>query len=168
MKKRMLSGQSLVEFALIFPMVLLLLLGFLDLGRAVFYYSSLSNAVREGTRKAIVNHGYLVEAADGTDMSKLPCSSTAPANPIDDTLRCIVYRYSFGLASDFDPAANIVFAFSKDAEDEDLFNTVQITADYCFDPITPGIELVLSSECDGEKGILLTAQSKMYVAPVAR
>jgi hypothetical protein len=48
-------GQSLTEFGLLIPFVLLLILGFLDLGRAIFFYSSVSNSVREGTRYAIVN-----------------------------------------------------------------------------------------------------------------
>lgn len=48
-------GQALVEFALAIPVVLLLMLGVLDLGRAVFAYSSVSNAARTGARVAIVN-----------------------------------------------------------------------------------------------------------------
>lgn len=167
MKRHKYSGQSLVEFAMIFPMVLFLLLGFFDLGRAVFYYSSLSNAVREGTRKGIVNHSYLVEAADGSDLSKLPCSSSAP-DPASDALRCIVYRKVFGLYNDFDPSSDISFAFTPDAQDAGLFGTIQITANYCFNPVTPGIQLIFNTTCDGKKGILLSAQSRMYVAPAAQ
>lgn len=48
-------GQSLVEFALIIPIFLLLLISIFDLGRAVFAYNTLTNAAREGTRMAIVN-----------------------------------------------------------------------------------------------------------------
>ena len=47
-------GQSLVEMALTLPVLLLLILGFIDLGRAVYYYSALGNAVREGARFATV------------------------------------------------------------------------------------------------------------------
>lgn len=53
-KQHRLSGQTLVEFALLIPFLLTLLIGFFDIGRAIFYYSSLSNAVREGTRFSIV------------------------------------------------------------------------------------------------------------------
>jgi Flp pilus assembly protein TadG len=48
-------GQALVEFALVIPLFLLLLVGLFDLGRAVFAYNTLTNAAREGARMAIVN-----------------------------------------------------------------------------------------------------------------
>jgi Flp pilus assembly protein TadG len=48
-------GQALVEFALVIPVFLLLLIALFDLGRAVFAYNTLSNAAREGARIAIVN-----------------------------------------------------------------------------------------------------------------
>lgn len=42
------EGQSLVEFALGVPLILLLLLGTIDLGQIFFEYIQLRNAVREG------------------------------------------------------------------------------------------------------------------------
>jgi Flp pilus assembly protein TadG len=48
-------GQTLAEFALVVPVFLLLVLGLFDVGRAVFIYNGLTNAVREGARLAIVN-----------------------------------------------------------------------------------------------------------------
>ena len=53
--KRRLKGQALVEFALVFPIIVLLLLAMFDAGRAVFIYNGLTNAAREGVRLAIVN-----------------------------------------------------------------------------------------------------------------
>ena len=47
----------MVEFALVVPIFLLLVLGMLDLGRVVWANASLSNAAREGTRYAIVRGG---------------------------------------------------------------------------------------------------------------
>jgi len=41
-------GANLVEFALVLPFLLLLLVGIADLGRAFYAYVSLTNAVREG------------------------------------------------------------------------------------------------------------------------
>lgn len=49
------TGQALVEFSLVIPLFLLLLVGLFDLGRAVFAYNTLTNAAREGARIAIVN-----------------------------------------------------------------------------------------------------------------
>lgn len=43
-----------MEFALVLPLILLIIFVFIDLGRIVYFYSALNNAVREGTRYAIV------------------------------------------------------------------------------------------------------------------
>ena len=49
------NGQSLVEFALVLPLLLILLLGILDFGRAVAAYNAVSNGARSGARVAIVD-----------------------------------------------------------------------------------------------------------------
>ena len=49
------KGQSLAEFALILPILALLIFGLLDLGRAVYMYNTLANAARTGARVAAVN-----------------------------------------------------------------------------------------------------------------
>lgn len=49
------AGQGLVEFALVIPMIILLIVGALDLGRAVFAYNTIANAARDGARVAAVN-----------------------------------------------------------------------------------------------------------------
>jgi Flp pilus assembly protein TadG len=48
-------GQSLVEFALVIPIIILLIVGFFEIGRAVFAYNTISNAARQAVRVAIVN-----------------------------------------------------------------------------------------------------------------
>jgi hypothetical protein len=50
-------GQSLVEFALIFPIFILLLVGIFDLGRVVWANNSLATASREAARFAVVRGG---------------------------------------------------------------------------------------------------------------
>lgn len=52
-------GQSLVEFALILPFFLLLLFGLLDMGRAVYMNSTLSQAAREAARLAAVEASWV-------------------------------------------------------------------------------------------------------------
>jgi len=49
------AGQGLVEFALVLPIFVLVVVALFDLGRAVFAYNTLTNAAREGARLAIVN-----------------------------------------------------------------------------------------------------------------
>jgi hypothetical protein len=53
------AGQALVEFALIFPIFFLLLMGVIDLGRFVYSDATLSQAAREGARVAAVEAGWL-------------------------------------------------------------------------------------------------------------
>jgi hypothetical protein len=48
------KSQALIEFALISPVLLLLLFGIIDIGRAAFYYDTLSHAAREGARTAVI------------------------------------------------------------------------------------------------------------------
>lgn len=54
-RKQRTRGQSLVEFALILPIFVLLTVGIIDGALALFNYSTVSNAARQGARVAIVN-----------------------------------------------------------------------------------------------------------------
>jgi Flp pilus assembly protein TadG len=65
-------AQSLVEFAFVLPIVLLMVLGLFDLARAVWQENTLAYAVREGTRYAIV-HGSTAATPIG------PCASCSIA-----------------------------------------------------------------------------------------
>ena len=57
-------GITALELAVILPVVLMLLLGTADLGIAVYFYNSLSEAARAGTRYAAV-HGSNSQQAVG-------------------------------------------------------------------------------------------------------
>ncbi len=46
-------SQALIEFALVSPVLLLLLFGVIDIGRAIFYYDTVNHAAREGARVAV-------------------------------------------------------------------------------------------------------------------
>ena len=54
-RRRRERGQSLVEFALVIPIIVLLIASFVEIGRAVFAYNTVANAARQGARVAIVN-----------------------------------------------------------------------------------------------------------------
>jgi hypothetical protein len=43
-------AQTMVEFALVFPIVLLITYGIIEVGRAVFIYTAVTSAAREGAR----------------------------------------------------------------------------------------------------------------------
>ena len=47
-------GQSLVEFALVSPLLVMLVFGIVDFGRAIYYENAITNAAREGSRVAIL------------------------------------------------------------------------------------------------------------------
>ena len=148
MKKRILyKGQTLVEFALILPIALLLLIGFFDLGRAVFYYSSLTNAVREAARTMIVQDGHDVEQ-DIRDA-------------IDDELEA----YAFAI----NPAEISIDIFYFTDEDDartpeegsttGKMTNIMINASYSFKPVTTFIAQLLS---DGK--ITLVTHSTMRIS----
>ncbi|HJP90031.1 MAG TPA: TadE/TadG family type IV pilus assembly protein [Candidatus Limnocylindrales bacterium] len=68
-------GQSLVEFALVLPIFLVLVMAIVDLGLSVFAYNSITNAAREGARLAIVNQ-------DATSVtSRAKSQATVARNP---------------------------------------------------------------------------------------
>ncbi|MBX3001656.1 MAG: pilus assembly protein [Caldilineaceae bacterium] len=52
------SGQSLVEFALVAPFLLLITLGILDLGRLFFINTMLTAAAQEGARAGAVSTSF--------------------------------------------------------------------------------------------------------------
>lgn len=49
------SGQAIVEFAIVSIAFFMIVFGTIDFGRAVYMYSELSNAVREGARYGKIN-----------------------------------------------------------------------------------------------------------------
>ena len=51
-ERRRRLGQSLVELALVLPLLVLLLMGVVDMGRAFHSYIVITNASREGARRA--------------------------------------------------------------------------------------------------------------------
>jgi len=125
-RRRRPDGQGLVEFALVLPVLLLILMGVFDFGRAVFAYNSLSNAAREGARVAIVDQTQVggvqageVEAANQATGLGLDAS--------DDSQVEVVY-----LRPDLSPCPT-----------RDLGCTAKVTVHYEFTAITPIIGSII-------------------------
>lgn len=113
------KGQSILEFAFTLPFLLLLLVGIFDLGRATFYYSSITNSAREGARFGIIN----------------------PDNV--NGIRQRVRDYSFGI--DSDPSTlTLRVRVRRNIE----ANTITVSVRYMFVPATPLIGAFLG-ESDG-------------------
>lgn len=111
MKPRMKNeqGQTMTEFALVLPILVVLLFGIIQFGIAFNNYVTLTDAVRAGARKAAVSRNLsdpagackaaVLAAADNldkTDLStNLSCSSTwAPASDVTVTAD---YNYDISL-----------------------------------------------------------------------
>lgn len=107
-------GQTLVEFALILPVFILVLMGIFDLGRAVYAFNTISNASREAVRLAIVDQnpaaveakaiGHAVALGIGpadVDLSfRKPNSTELCVSPV--ALACeveVVVRYQYTAAT---------------------------------------------------------------------
>ena len=80
-------SQALIEFALISPVLLLLLFGTVDIGRAVFYYDTINHAAREGARTAVRASSPLPTNADvlatvTTQLIGTPVTEPCPQGPV--------------------------------------------------------------------------------------
>ncbi len=85
MRKDGRAGQSLVEMAMIAPILILMLISVIDFGRAAYDYTTLSAAVREGARTAV---------------------RTGPTRPTDADVVAAVGKYGIGLTLDAGPCVN--------------------------------------------------------------
>jgi Flp pilus assembly protein TadG len=63
-------GQAMVEFTLILPMLLLLILGIYQFGQAYADYIQVTNAARDGGRKALVSRSDASGVADVVSTAK--------------------------------------------------------------------------------------------------
>lgn len=86
--RRRREGQSLVEFAVVLPVFMLILAGIIDFGMGLYSQMTVINAAREGARLGVVQPGDLpaiearVEAmAAGLDASQLTVPAPACLRP---------------------------------------------------------------------------------------
>jgi hypothetical protein len=128
------NGQGLIEFALVIPVILLLLFGIFDLGRAVYAYSTIANAARQASRLAIVNQDLAPIQA------KAVYESVALGLQDDDVL--VIYCKSGELCESD--------ATQECAPPIDIGCDAVVTVEYSYSPATPALSalvgpLVLSS-----------------------
>ena len=87
MNKQTSRGQALVEFALVFPIFMLMVLAVFEFGRFVYIDSALSQAARDGTRLAAVEARWIGDtglscvASPSAITSSNPGAHVCPANP---------------------------------------------------------------------------------------
>src|SRR5438270_4660530 len=73
------SAQALVEFALVLPLFLLLVLGLIDFSRLLFTYISLTNGARELARTAALPRSTSTASIAAFNNHTLVAGSTNPA-----------------------------------------------------------------------------------------
>lgn len=62
------SGQALAEMALVIPALLLIVFGIIEFGAAWRSYQVITNAAREGSRRAVMANGGVVDSSEGAVM----------------------------------------------------------------------------------------------------
>lgn len=120
------QGQGLVEFALILPLLLLLVLGIVEFSYIFITYTSMFNAAREGTRYGVVHPKDTAEIIART-REKIMLTDPAAANIT------LVYDSGPGTASFTDTAA------------VEVGDRVSVTLAYDLPTITPVIQPIVSS-----------------------
>jgi hypothetical protein len=124
------AGQALVEFALVAPVLLLTLLGLIELGRFVVGYEAANNAVREGTRYAIV-HGYYSLAPIGPSPDGTPDIACPPSTVSTAAIQSIVQGNAYTL-----PLATRINVCWPDGTNL-RGNRIWVSADFPFQPLAP-------------------------------
>ena len=119
------GGQSLVEFALLLPLVMLLILVGLDLGRAFMTKIALNNTVRIGAN-------FAAQRPDAW--------GTSPDTAAQDRYEALITNEWAGIDCIPPPVPDPVFPSGKDVGDP---VTVEITCDFV--PITPLLSNIVPS-----------------------
>lgn len=122
MKKRLHSlqrGQNMVEFAFILPVFLFLIVVIFDFGRAVYYYSAMHNAAREGARYGVIH----------------PSNADVP-NIIAQTK---LYAIGLGASSITVTVDNSGYEYVGGT----INPTIKVTVKYNFRPVTPYVAKLL-------------------------
>lgn len=93
------DGAAAVEFAIVLPLLLLLLFGIVDFARAYNAHISLSGAAREGARVLALGTGdpetTTKDAAPSLPPGDITVSATACTNPGDPARVEASYQYSY-------------------------------------------------------------------------
>jgi Flp pilus assembly protein TadG len=97
------SGQSLVEFSLVLPIILLIMVGVVDLGRAYFAYMTVVNVAQEGARygaanpnaKDIDTHAQNEAQGSGVNSAQLTVSHSFPNGCVPGNTIQVDVTYNF-------------------------------------------------------------------------
>ena len=119
------QGQGMVEFALILPLLLLLMLGIVEFGYVFAAYSGMFNAVREGARYGVVNP---------TDMAGIVSRVREKIVLVDPAAVAVTVGYDEGPDTE-------VFTSTTQVK---VGHRVVVSLDYDLPTITPVIQPIVS------------------------
>jgi Flp pilus assembly protein TadG len=117
------AGQSMVEFALLLPIIVLLLVGVFDLGRAFFSYIAITNAAREGARVVTFWPG----------KATIADVNTAINTEIKDSPMVQVGNIASRVIECGDPSA--IVTTSTELQSCTSEHSIRVTLTYTFEPI---------------------------------
>jgi Flp pilus assembly protein TadG len=92
------AGQALVEFAIILPILLLLLFGILQFGVIFNNYVQVTSAAREGARKAAVSR--TLGTAGATSAARTAAKNASPGLRLSDSQITVTPSNNFAQGSD--------------------------------------------------------------------
>lgn len=118
------EGSSLIEFALVAVLLLTVIFGIIDVGRALFAYDFVSQAARKATRFAMVR---------GTACAGLSGGCPATANDIQTYVRSIAP----GLRSSAITATAVCMSGASGTPPCDPGSPVRVTVQYAFGFVSP-------------------------------
>ncbi len=108
------KGQSIIEMALLLPVLLLISVVAIDLGRGIYYYSVIFNATREGARFGIIHPEDItgikqkaVDMAVGVDIDL--SDVTVVPDPPNEHIDTIKVSITF----DFEPVTPLAQLFTE-------------------------------------------------------
>jgi Flp pilus assembly protein TadG len=149
------KGQGLVEFALIFPIGFVIILGLIDFSRAVYTSSTATEAARQAARTAIVDQ----TAADiqATAIQAAPLLSLTASNITVTYLAPCTTTNSCGSGP-------------TTCAQPDIGCLVSVTVNAPFDPITPFVNIFFPPAHLNVPGSFIASTSVQpveYVCPTA-
>jgi len=108
-RRRSVRGQSIAELALLLPLLTMILLGGVDLGRAYYFYSGVANATRVGAQYAIdprtdpneVKNAIIVEASPYVALTPDKITFTAPYGWVSGEDLTVQVQYDFHFLTPF-------------------------------------------------------------------
>ncbi len=152
------SAQALTEFALILPVLVLILLGVVDFGRVFYYWTSMANAAREGARYATTHPTAITASCKGDPSNiKYRVKQEAGTTMVLADSNIAVYWVDSSTGTKTDAAANC----NPLPGDQRIYqnpNAVRVDVNYDFRAITPVI-----SNFWGGGGLRIASSATMVI-----